>query len=56
MGPTKAPGLDGLPSLFYQKHWPFVKTEVCASVKDFLNGNDFPEDFNNKVLVLIPKV
>ena len=56
MGPTKAPGTDGLPALFYQRHWSFLKEEVCRAVKDFLNGVDIPADFNETVLALIPKV
>jgi hypothetical protein len=56
MGPTKSPGPDGLPALFFQRHWAVLKNEVVAAVREFLAGKGCPPDLNDTVIVLIPKV
>ncbi|KAM0841990.1 hypothetical protein ACQ4PT_058650 [Festuca glaucescens] len=55
MGPTKAPGPDGFPAMFYQVHWELVENDVCNAVRSFLGGADIPEGFCDSVIVLIPK-
>ena len=56
MGPIKAPGPDGFPALFYQKHWKLLEEDVCAAVKGFLLGSEIQYGFSDSVIVLIPKV
>jgi hypothetical protein len=56
MGPTKAPGPDGFPALFYQTHWEFLQEEICQAVRSFLDGSLLPEGLCDSVIVLIPNV
>ena len=56
MGANKAPGPDGLTTVFYQYHWEELGPGVTAAVLDFLNGGDMPECINRTTIVLIPMV
>ncbi|XP_071680193.1 uncharacterized protein [Lolium perenne] len=55
MGPTKAPGPDGFPALFYQTHWKFLEAELCQAIRSFLHGGSLPDGFCDSVIVMIPK-
>ena len=56
MGPTKAPGLDGMNALFFQKFWHVVGEAVVTVVLDFLNDGIMLPALNHTNIVLIPKV
>ncbi|KAK1632760.1 hypothetical protein QYE76_007075 [Lolium multiflorum] len=55
IGDLKAPGVDGLPSIFYKKSWDIVGEKVTAEVIEVLNGGPMPEGWNDTCVVLIPK-
>ena len=56
MGPTKAPGLDGMNALFYQKFWHIVGDNGLSTVLEFLNTSCMPPALNHSYIMLIPKI
>ena len=38
IGDLKAPGVDGVPALFYKQYWNIVGEDVVREVKNLLNG------------------
>lgn len=56
MGPLKAPGIDGLPVGFFQKHWKVVGHGVVQFMLDSFAGKTDIAGINETRLVLIPKI
>lgn len=56
IGDLKAPGADGMTSLFYKKFWGTVGDDVTKEVLALLNGGGMPSHWNDTVVVLIPKI
>ena len=55
MHPTKAPGPDGMPALFYKTFWYVIGEDVLNYVLDILNNDGSLDEINHTHIVLIPK-
>ena len=55
MAPMKAPGLDGMPPLFFQHFWPMIEGDVTLSVLSWLNSGTISHPLNHTFITLIPK-
>ena len=56
MEPITAPGLDGMPPIFYQSFWSSDGDDVCSAVLDCLHNCKIPKEINHTHIALIPKV
>jgi hypothetical protein len=56
MYPTKAPGPDGMPALFYQTYWEIVGPEVTQAVLSILHSGYMLRKINYTHIALIPKI
>jgi hypothetical protein len=54
-GPLKAPGPDGFPTRFFQKHWETLRDDVIQAVRKFFGDGTMPPGINDTAIVLIPK-
>ncbi|KAF7835780.1 ribonuclease H [Senna tora] len=55
MKPDKAPGPDGLPTMFFQRFWPVVKNDLIACIKSFFDRGFILKELNQTMITLIPK-
>jgi hypothetical protein len=56
MAPTKAPGPDGMPPVFYQKYWHVIGSDVTKAVLSCLNSGRILKSINHTFITLIPKI
>ncbi|CAA7014604.1 unnamed protein product [Microthlaspi erraticum] len=55
INPEKAPGPDGMTSLFFQSFWEVTAQDIISMVKDFFTSSSFDKRLNSTNICLIPK-
>ena len=56
MAPLKAPGLDGMPPLFFKTYWTDVGMDITQAILSSLNLRSILKSTNHTFITLIPKV
>ncbi|KAL5539433.1 hypothetical protein UlMin_045908 [Ulmus minor] len=56
MNPTKAPGPDGLPAIFFQKFWDIIGEDITKAALHILNDGGDMGSWNATLITLIPKI
>jgi len=56
IGDLKAPGPDGMPTLFFKQYWDVVGEQLTREVQQVLRGGRMHEGWNDTIISLIPKV
>ena len=56
LSPHKAPGPDGIPTLFYREFWSIAKQDILNSTHAFFHSGSLLKSLNQTFLTLIPKV
>lgn len=56
MHPDKACGPDGLNPAFFQVFWSIMEKDVIKFCQNFMQTGELPDDVNEAVVCLIPKV
>lgn len=55
MSPTKAPGPDGMSSIFFQHYWETVGSDMVSMVQKFFRHGHMLKELNHTHITLIPK-